>query len=530
MDFIEALEFLASKAGIDLQHDQQSGAVRQQRKQFLDAMEQAVSWYHQRLLESPDAGPARTYLRSRGYDGETVRKFKLGWAPDDWDALTRALDLSPKLLEGTGLGFVNKRGKRQDALRARIIFPIFDSAGHAIAVGGRILPPGPDGEARPEAKYKNSPETPIYSKRRTLYALNWAKDDVVKSGEIVVCEGYTDVIAFFEAGVPRAVATCGTALSEDHFRTMRNFAQRIVLAYDGDSAGQNAAASVYQGEQQFDAEVAVAQFPKGMDPAELAQKDPEALRQALQNAEPFLQFRLRRVLDAGNYTTAESRARVAQAAVAVIAEHPSDLVRDQYLQQVADKCRVDVDALRPKVATARRQGPPPDDAPTPTTVPHPDLMAYKPGVEALRRVIHDPDSVAGRLAPSMFADGVQRTAFEMLATGELVVHVIDALQRRGDEWAATLVSILAVEGTNVSESPEVDQVIVDGLVAQLLRSASHEALQRVQRDIRDGSITAESGLQAIRDVRQRLDLLGTPQQASVEEELRGWLEALEVGE
>ena len=97
-------------------------------------------------------------------------------------------------------------------------------------------------------KYKNSPETTIYSKRRTLYALNWAKDDIIKSDEIIVCEGYTDVIAFFTAGMPRAVATCGTALGEEHFKTMRNFAKRIVLAYDADKAGQSAAASVYQWE------------------------------------------------------------------------------------------------------------------------------------------------------------------------------------------------------------------------------------------------------------------------------------------
>jgi DNA primase len=142
-------------------------------------------------------------------------------------------------------------------------------------------------DGRIEAKYKNSPETSIYSKRRTLYALNWAKDDVIKSDEIIVCEGYTDVIAFFMAGMPRAVATCGTALGEDHFKTMRNFAKRIVLAYDADKAGQSAAASVYQWERQHEVDVFVAQLPKGQDPAELAQHDPEALRKSVGDAVPF---------------------------------------------------------------------------------------------------------------------------------------------------------------------------------------------------------------------------------------------------
>ena len=532
LDFIEAVEYLAGRAGIELQHDEGSGAARQQRKQFLDVMERAVAWYHQQLLETPEAGAARNYLRSRGYDGETVRQFKLGWAPDDWDALSRALDLSPKDLEGTGLGFVNKRGRKQDALRARIIFPIFDPSGHAIAVGGRIMPPPPGGTPVSEAKYKNSPETPIYSKRRTLYALNWAKAEVVKKSEIVVCEGYTDVIAFFRAGIPRAVATCGTALSEDHFRTMRNFANRIVLAYDGDNAGQNAAASVYQWEQQFDAEVAVASFPKGMDPAELAQKDPDALRLVLENAEPFLQFRLRRVMEAGRFDTPENRARVAQAAVAVIAEHPSDLVRDQYLQEVADKCRVEIDALRPRVVAARRGGnkeipnEPPVTASAPTSAP--DFMAYRPGVEALRRLLRDPDLIGGRLISAMFLDSIQRSAFEALESGELLVHVIDDLERRGEEWPAMLLTMLSVEDTSVSNlTPMAEESAIDELVAQLLRSATQEALNDINRHIRDGSITAESGLMVIRDVRQRLEHLGTPKQIEVEEDLRLWLASLE---
>ena len=120
LDFIEAVEYLATRAGIELQHDEQSGAARQERKTFLAAMERAVEWYHQQLLTSPEAGPARNYLRSRGYDGDVVREFRLGWAPEGWDVMTKALGLSAKELEGTGLGFVNSRGNRQDALRGQI--------------------------------------------------------------------------------------------------------------------------------------------------------------------------------------------------------------------------------------------------------------------------------------------------------------------------------------------------------------------------------------------------------------------------
>ena len=188
LDFVDAVRLLADRAGIELHEDDNAGPVRKERQEFMAAMAEAVEWYHERLLHGLDARPAREYLRSRGIGGEVARQFKLGWAPDEWDALAKALQLDEKVLLGTGLGFVNKRERRQDALRARIIFPIFDTAGKAVAVGGRILPGAADAvrpDGRVEPKYKNSPETVIYSKRKTLYALNWAKDDIIRSEEIL---------------------------------------------------------------------------------------------------------------------------------------------------------------------------------------------------------------------------------------------------------------------------------------------------------------------------------------------------------
>src|ERR1017187_3247062 len=138
LDFIEALRLLADRAGIELHEDVNAGPALKDRKEALAAMERAVEWYHERLLESPDARGARDYLRSRGISGETARQFKLGWAPDEGDALTNSLKLTEEVLLAPGLGFVNKRDRRQDALRARILFPIFDSAGQGVAVGGRI--------------------------------------------------------------------------------------------------------------------------------------------------------------------------------------------------------------------------------------------------------------------------------------------------------------------------------------------------------------------------------------------------------
>ena len=225
-------------------------------------LERATAFYHERLLNHPDGGKARNYLRSRGYDGDVVRKFRLGYAPAGFDALTKAVHAPPALMRQAGLAFENQRGRIQDAFRDRVMFPIFDAGGQTIAFGGRVLPENmraSDYEAGP--KYRNSPESPIYQKRRTLYGLNWAKNEISRTAEAVVCEGYTDVIGFHLAGVPQAVATCGTALTEDHLRVLSHFAKRVVLAFDADTAGEAAAARLYEWEKRHEIELAVADLP-----------------------------------------------------------------------------------------------------------------------------------------------------------------------------------------------------------------------------------------------------------------------------
>jgi DNA primase len=238
----------------------------------------------------------------------------------------------------------------QDSFRGRVMFPIFDPAGDAIALGGRILPGAAPGNGQPQPKYRNSPETPIYSKRRTLYGLNWARQGIVQEGEIVVCEGYTDVIGLFTSGVTRAVATCGTALTDEHFRLIARFAKKVVLAFDADSAGQSAAARFYAWEAEDDVTVSVAALPAGSDPGDLAREDPAALRKAIAEARPFLGWRVERALNSGDLSSPEGRAKAADAAIAMIAEHPDNaLVRDQYLVTIADRTRIGVVTLRERL-------------------------------------------------------------------------------------------------------------------------------------------------------------------------------------
>ena len=191
----------------------------------------------------------------------SVRQYQLGLGTRAAGTSWRGRSALPDdVLVESGLGFLNRRGGQTDAFRERLLFPIFDVNGDPVAFGGRLLPGG-DGP-----KYKNSPGSAIYDKSKVLYGLNWAKSDVVNADEAIVCEGYTDVIGFAAAGVPRAVATCGTALTEEHLRLLRRFARRVVLAFDADAAGQNAAARFYQWERDLELDVAVAALPAGRRP------------------------------------------------------------------------------------------------------------------------------------------------------------------------------------------------------------------------------------------------------------------------
>jgi DNA primase len=437
LDFATAVERLAAKAGITLRYDDAAvGRDRQRRDRLVEATAAAVAFYHRLLLEDPGAGVARKYLRSRGFDGDVARAFSLGWSPDSYDALSLHLQRDKKFARqdvlDAGLAFVNRVNKLQDFFRSRVMFPIFDVRGDPVAFGGRALEGGP--------KYKNSPESTIYQKSRILYGLNWAKPEVVAKSEAVICEGYTDVIAFFGAGVPRAVATCGTALAEDHVKVLRNFAPNLVLAYDADDAGQNAALRIYQWEASYEIRLSVADLPPGQDPADVGLADPARLAAAVEGARPFLEFRIQRLLRAADLASVEGRAAAAKSAVAVIAEHPNDLVRDQYLMQLAERVGIDVDRLRR--AAASGAGSASTAVPAPGGAERRRLPARdRAEVEALRVAVHEPALVADRLDAVLFADPVLREAYCLLARSA-TFH--EALEQAGGE-VHELLQRLAVE-------------------------------------------------------------------------------------
>jgi DNA primase len=486
LDFVGSVELLAKKAGVQLTYtDAHEGKERARRTTLVEAMRKAVAWYHDRLLTGDDAGAARSYLRSRGFDGETVRRYQVGWAPDSWDDLARALKLPKQDLEDSGLGFVNRRNRVQDSFRSRVLFPIFDVQGDPVGFGGRILPGGEG------PKYKNSSDGPLYAKSRVLYGLNWAKADVVNSGEVVVCEGYTDVIGMAQAGVPRGVATCGTALTEEHIRLMKRYAPRVVLAFDADAAGQNAAERFYEWERKYEVEVYVAGLPPGVDPGDLAQKDPSALaeavtpasgeraplrlgRQSIEGAVPFLEFRLRRALAATDGRSVESRARTAEVALQIINQHPSEIVREGYADQVADALQLSVDQMRGFAQRGARSA-------TRQRAPQraPELTDARTEIEALRHYAEGTEGARDEIHAVLFAGGRTHAAFVALRDSDDIHAAIEAADPGAQE---VLMQIAA-------HNP-VDSLL--DTVSDLLRARLAEAAAEIEYEVATVDVSDEA--------------------------------------
>jgi DNA primase len=500
LDFPGAVEHLAAKAGMQLTYTSTGQSKeRAKRKEYVEVMGAAVEWYHQRLLSDPDARPARDYLRRRGLAGDVARQFKLGWAPDDWDALSQGLGASPDVLQAVGLAFRNKRNRMQDSFRARVMFPIFSESGEALAFGGRILPGSED-----PAKYKNSSETPIYTKSKVLYGLNWAKADIARQDQVVVCEGYTDVIGFHRAGVPRAVATCGTALTEEHVRLLKRYASKVVLAFDADAAGQGAAARFYEWEQTHQVEVSVARLPTGKDPGDLAQSDPEALQRSVDSALPFLGFRLQRVMAAGSVDSPEHRARLAEQAMAVVNEHPNANVRKLYAGEVATRVGLPVGDLV-QIAERGVRRPAIQVAPKRARAPMENAE-----FAALVLLVQAWNEIAPWLIESLFDDDANRMAFVALAAA-------------GPDNLDGALEVAAPDAREVLERAAVaDLNLVPDVEARTLIGAA------VRRELRQRSrLTDPESIEQDRTARLDMEALGGTDRdraLTAAESLLGWLD------
>ncbi|GGO10375.1 DNA primase [Microbispora bryophytorum] len=338
LTFTEAVERLAQRAGIQLRYEQGGyvpGREQGERLRLIEAHRAAAEFYAERL-SSPEAAPGRRFLSERGFERADAEHFGVGYAPDEWEALSRHLMArgftSQELIKG-GLAREGRRGP-VDRFRGRLIWPIRDITGDVIGFGARKLLDSDDGP-----KYLNTPESPIYHKSSVLYGVDLAKREIAKRSQAVIVEGYTDVMACHLAGVPTAVATCGTSFGEDHIKVLRRllldqaeFRGEVIFTFDGDSAGQKAALRAFQDEQKFVTQTFVAVQPDGLDPCDLRVKQGDgAVRDLVASREPLFAFAIRSTLSRYDLNTNEGRLAALDAAAPVVAAIKDPGLRKTYV-------------------------------------------------------------------------------------------------------------------------------------------------------------------------------------------------------
>lgn len=354
--FPEAVRALAEEAQLPYEWEEataEQSAEQGRRAAMVAGHELAAKIYHYVLMNTAEGHKALAYLRSRGFTDKLIDEFQIGYAPPTWDMLVRYLaknEFDPALMEEAGLIAAKDGGGHVDRFRDRVMFPIHDQSGKPIAFSGRTL-----GEGGP--KYLNSPETPLFNKSRTLFNLHRAKGEIRKLNRLVLLEGFVDVIRAWQAEAHHTVAAMGTALTELHAKQLRRLAEQVVLCYDGDSAGQNAAYKSIALLEKEGCEVYVAMLPDKLDPDEyIVQHGSEAFhRNIVQAAVPAATYRLihlRRTMPAGGD---EGRLKFIEAALKVVAELQTPTEREHYLKQLSEQYGYSMEALREQLHQARRQ-------------------------------------------------------------------------------------------------------------------------------------------------------------------------------
>ena len=349
--FRDAVEQLAGEAGVDLTPPDPEEARRSARRAALgEVNEKACTFYERVLWEHPKGEVAREHLRKRGITEDTAKAWRLGYAPNLWDSLMKSHALKgvdPALVEEAGLGVPRKKGPGlYDRFRGRLLIPIRES-GRIVGFGGRLL------EGQSEAKYLNSPDTPLYQKGQSLFALDRAREAIRREEVAVFVEGYFDAIGLHQAGVLTAIATCGTALTEKHLELVKKAgAKELVFVFDGDAAGLRAAqrASEIAAAQAVAARVLVP--PGGEDPDETVLRvGIQGFRDLLAAAQPSLEFLLDRALGRlPKGAPVESRVRAVDAVRGIVQAAPSSLARDLYVEKVAEMVGAPPDAIRRALA------------------------------------------------------------------------------------------------------------------------------------------------------------------------------------
>ncbi|GLW87636.1 DNA primase [Actinokineospora globicatena] len=537
LTFVEAVERLAEQAGIQLTYEGGGASVQRDRgtrSRLVDAHKAAQEFYAEQL-RTPEALKAREFLAERGFDEAAANTFGCGFAPAGWDKLT-------KYLLGRGFevaelikGGLVKEGRQGpiDQFHRRLLWPIRDIGGDVVGFGARRI----FDDDQIQAKYLNTRETPIYKKTQVLFGLDSAKREIAKRHQVVVVEGYTDVMAMHAAGVPTAVASCGTAFGVEHIKVLRrllmddaSFRGEVIFTFDGDEAGQKAARKAFDdGDQEFTAQTFIAVAPDGMDPCDLRQaKGDVAVKDLVARRRPLFTFAIHAELAEFDLDTAEGRVEALRRTVPLVARIKDHSLRDEYARQLAgwvgwDDAQTVVRRVRETAGVAptrRARAVNPSQAALPVEVdgpprPNPNDSELHAQREVLKLALQEP-ALAGPVYDSMPASAFTNPAYIAVhtavmaaggtASGLAGAELLEAVSKNCPPTVRRLASELAVEPMPLPNK---------NAAAERYASAILAALQKEQ-----------VGRQ-VADIKSRLQRLSPIEHAEEVRELWGDLVAME---
>ena len=433
MPFIDVVKRMAVDAGIRIADNigADSAGGNEKKKNLLEANKLAAEYYHDILIKSNEGAIARTYLSERGIALESIERFNIGYSSNSWDKAGEYLGkrgVSKEILAEAGI--IIQKGKGEgyyDRFRGRVMLPIYDRHKMLVGFGGRVL----DGTT---PKYLNSPETPLFSKRQLLYGLDLAENYIRESGYAIIVEGYMDVIVAHQAGIQNVVGTLGTALTGDHLRSLSRFTNEVILTFDSDTAGINAARRSVELFLNSEVTAKVLLLPAGEDPDSYIRKAGKTpFLELLKNAKGIIEFEIERIIE--NWSnrdqseSIDSRVRVAEECLTLIRKINNRVERDYYLKKVAKEIRTSEEVLRAELVRRKKPGgKSPDSAGGDKTHPN-GGMKNKPGVEeiVLLLILKDLNlrkMAGGILTDEDFADSRLREAGRYLLNTNKELHDI----------------------------------------------------------------------------------------------------------
>lgn len=483
ISFIEAVRQLADRAGIALPDAKPADPDQQEVfDQLYRANELAVKYFHHLLTQDEKAADAMAYLEKRGINRDIIDAFSLGYAPDQWDGFLQVATrrgFSPQILERAGLVTPRQTGGGfYDRFRNRITFPIHAATGRPVAFGARALNPDE------QAKYINSPETPVYNKSATLYGLWRDRDAIRDAGTALVVEGYMDLIALSQYGIENAVASSGTALTPDHARLLRRYAPKTILIFDGDTAGATAAMRGIGSLFEVGLEVRVVTLPEDHDPDSYVRAHgPDGLLRLTENAAPAIDFLIEQFAQRDDLSTVDGKTRTANALAELIGRITDSALKQFLIKDIAEKIGIDEEILIGIAQTQRRSTRPQNGQ------SEPESYDTRPRSERelLTFMMQHPetaDSVFNQISPDNFTNSAYRQIATMIASNRQQKQSIEAahlINQCNDNRLSRILTDLSLEiGI---ENPNIDVPIRDYIHKFQLKSLKSE-IELIEKQLR----------------------------------------------